>query len=331
MNLGFNHFVSSTAALAILTGSKLVVESCLRVQEGSDERVNAQELYQRLMQQADQTLLSMMENAGGIAEEGFQLLVAGSLECLANCVRGSKVFRDAMREAMEQRNMFEQFGKFLSTEFLSRTVSAEVALIIRLHLAGMAVSLAFSADSRLWAIDRGLLKLVAAIYEASPLREHRKLSKQSESPLFRCNKVLLRLLTVNSAAEKMRAHNALEDLRPHKRKINSAEPETEPWAYYERFLEGGATRLLRRERSVEEWKDQEEKLSGDRSSAPGSSAGPAASPQSDKSSANARAATWRATAARSTRSCTGRPTRLIAKASPVEGARKVARNSSLMF
>lgn len=71
---------------------------------------------------------------------------------------------------------------------------------------------------------QGSLKLIAAIYEASPLRELSKRSKRMASPAYRCNVAIFRLVTIDSAVERMRAHNALEGFRQHKRTINSAEP-----------------------------------------------------------------------------------------------------------
>ncbi|GAQ80476.1 hypothetical protein KFL_000550070 [Klebsormidium nitens] len=61
-------------------------------------------------------------------------------------------------------------------------------------------------------------------------------------------------------AADLRAHNALEGFRPHKRTINGAEPDSHPWAYYEGRLRG-LDMPLRRELSAADWELAEEQLS----------------------------------------------------------------------
>ncbi|GAQ83032.1 hypothetical protein KFL_001330150 [Klebsormidium nitens] len=164
--------------------------------------------------------------------------VLAPLECLANFAAHSKVFRQAMKDACEERTLFDRLG-FLLSAGIQRTLSRRNAQRIRVLMADVAVTLAFSADSQLWALDRGVLKLIAAVYAVSP-GDHRQDALGWEgSPAFLCNAVLLHLLPTESAAEKLRAHNALDGFRPHRRKMNDAAiPELDLWKYFEGKLQG---------------------------------------------------------------------------------------------
>ncbi|GAQ88154.1 hypothetical protein KFL_004040140 [Klebsormidium nitens] len=287
-------------SLATLTSSKVVVERCLRdglppegaergrgpeengtgtgrekthserepeegkIGRGPEEKENARQIYARLVLHIEHfsgpaRLLEALLNSPQLTAFN-SLMVAASLESLANFARASKAFREAIREAAEERNVFEQFGDLLRAEYLAK-MSRRIALEIRLALASLAVSLAYSVDSQMWAIVRGLPKLIAAIYEASPLRESSKYSERLMSPAYRCNMALVRLLSVDSAAEKLRAHNALEGFRPHKRKINMAEPECHPWTTFKIRLQDGELSLTR-EMSAANWKPMEDRLNG---------------------------------------------------------------------
>ncbi|GAQ80472.1 hypothetical protein KFL_000550040 [Klebsormidium nitens] len=292
---------SYTLSLGMLTSSKVVVKRCLREGlrpggeenkfrpeeddetgtkrgekdngggpeekrngRGPEEKENARQIYAHLLRHVAH-FCKIVRLSGGLWNSSTlkrlsTLVVAGSLECLANFARASKAFRDAIRDAAEEPNMFEQLTDLLRSECVAQ-MSSDIVRKIRLALAGLAVSLASSADSQFWAIDRGLLKLIATIYEASPVRELAKLSKRAASPAYRCNIALFRLLSVDTLAEKLRAHNVLEGFRPHKRTINSAEPESHPWAYFEGRLQG-LEMPLRRELSAADWKLAEEQLSG---------------------------------------------------------------------
>ncbi|GAQ83609.1 hypothetical protein KFL_001540270 [Klebsormidium nitens] len=258
---GFNHFHSSTLALALLTSSKVVVESYLREGFGTDEKENAREILTRLVRQTV-GIARMQFQENKVSRAFGTLVIVPSLECLANFARRSKVFRDAIKECAENGSIFDQYKTLLSAETLAAVSPASQTVRVRFHLASIAVSLAFSADSQMWAIDMGLLKLLAAIYEATPLRELSKRSKRHKSPAFRCNKILLRLLDSDATAEKLLAHNALSGFRPHRRKINGAEPEFVAWAFYQRRFQGEKI-PIGTVMSAEDWKLAEQAWNGD--------------------------------------------------------------------
>ncbi|GAQ83610.1 hypothetical protein KFL_001540280 [Klebsormidium nitens] len=256
---GLRHFTYSILALAMLTSSKVVVERYLREGSGPDEKENAREILSRLLRLTVRIARTLQ---GDRAYSTFRtLVIIPSLECLTNFARGSKIFRNAMKECAENGSIFEQYKALLFAESSADESPASETKMVRFHLASMAVSLAFSADSQMWALDMGLLKLVAAIYEATPLRELSKPSERRRSPAFRCNQILLRLLESKETAEKLRAHNALAGFRPHRRKINGAEPEHNTWALFERRFQGldepWGTKL-----SAEAWKDEEQGWNG---------------------------------------------------------------------
>lgn len=124
-----------------------------------EERETARQIYARLMLHIAH-FSAIVRLSGELSirpavNNLVTLVVAGSLECLSNFARASKAFRDAIRDAAEEQNMFERFGDLLRPEHLTKIVP-HTALEIRLSLASLAVSLAHSADSQLWAIDRGL-------------------------------------------------------------------------------------------------------------------------------------------------------------------------------
>ncbi|GAQ91545.1 hypothetical protein KFL_008040010, partial [Klebsormidium nitens] len=186
-----------------------------------------------------------------------------SLECLVNFARASKAFWDSIRDSRTQQDVFHQFQDLLRPAFLA-AMTPEHAHKIRFYLASLAVSLAFSTDSQTWAIDGGLLKLLAAIFQQSPLVEYSKGSQRGHSAAFRCNQVLSRLSTFEPTAQKLRAHNALEGFRPHKRKINSAEPEVHPWSQFVKLLKSAhvTAGLVFDDEAFENYKKMEEALNG---------------------------------------------------------------------
>ncbi|GAQ82489.1 hypothetical protein KFL_001130080 [Klebsormidium nitens] len=190
-----------------------------------------------------------------------EFVVVDSLECLVNFARSSKRFRGALRDTLDEGSVFEQFKDLLKAEFLD-SLSASNARKIRLRLSSLAVCLAFSSDIQSWAIDMGLLKLVAAIYDASPPQEASNQSQRRMVPAFRCNIVLLRLLVSDSTAEKLCAHKALSKFRPHRRKIDDADPECNLWDFFEKRLRGVTFKADRPQFSDEDWRSVEEDCGG---------------------------------------------------------------------
>lgn len=238
-------FIMCSWALGLLSRSTVVVERCLAAGAMGEEQT-AKELYRSLTGNA---LKGARQLAYGpwaeplpkweeaIAVFGEQMIVA-ALESAMSFLRYSRVFRDSMRDALEESSLFEDLGFFLAEDFLAM-ISADWDDRIRRVMADLAVSLAMSTDSQLWALDKGLLKLVAAIYEATTERQLRKDAKRGKlSPLFRCNLVLFNLLQTPAMLEKMRAHNVLAGFRPHKPKMNEADRSTNVWRNFEKRLQG---------------------------------------------------------------------------------------------
>lgn len=246
-------------ALVILSASKVVVERCLRMGGTRAEAETAKRICAALIHQTVGKARNLPKS--GESPDLSAFVIADSLECLVSFARSSKRFRDAMRDSLDQGSVFEQFKDLLNAEFLD-SLSTPLALKIRLQLSCLAVCLAFSADSQSWAIDTGLLKLVAAIYEASPLQELSTQSHRRMAPAFRCNKVLFRLLASDSTTETLRAHNALSGFRPHRRKIDGAEPEHNPWQFFEKRLRGVTFKPDTPEISAEDWRSVEDSCSG---------------------------------------------------------------------
>ncbi|GAQ85344.1 hypothetical protein KFL_002300135 [Klebsormidium nitens] len=164
-------------------------------------------------------------------------MVFAPLECMANFVTGSRIFRAGVRDSLEETTFQDSLGFLLSAGFIE-SLSEDEASIVQHFLTSIASSLAFNPDSLLWAIDKGLLEMVASILGASPFQQLSDYARLRESPISRCTGVLLRLLDSEATTEKLRAHDALTLFRPHKRKINGAYSELKPWKYFERRLEG---------------------------------------------------------------------------------------------
>ncbi|GAQ85341.1 hypothetical protein KFL_002300130 [Klebsormidium nitens] len=228
-----SHYRACCLAVTILTSSEVVVKKFLMGTGRIEDKQTACLIYRNLTTNA---LIRAQALEKG-QDSAAVLWVVLPLECLAKFIRGSRVFRDAMKDISEERNIFETLGYFLSAEFLTKA-GQENAAAIRGWLSEMAASLAFSKDSQLWVLDMGLLKLMAAIYDSTQLQNLLDHMKQTDSPVFRCNAILIRLLEKEATLEKLRAHNALAGFRPHKRKINSADPQYRPWSYFEARLSG---------------------------------------------------------------------------------------------
>ncbi|GAQ79001.1 hypothetical protein KFL_000220320 [Klebsormidium nitens] len=225
----------SYQALGTLTGSKVVVERCLNVL-AKEERQMARIIYKRLLENALKVARSFKD---GVEEHGplIKPLVVGPLECLANFVRGSRIFRAGMRDILEETTISDSLGFFLSADFVEKVIQ-EDATLIQHFLTSLASSLAFYPDSQLWAIDKGLLEMLAAIFESSPLQQLWQGARSSDFPVARCTAILLLLLETEVTTEELRAHNALTTFRPYKWKMELAYPGLEAWSYFETRLEG---------------------------------------------------------------------------------------------
>lgn len=239
-----------------LTSSRVVVERYLDL-VGTDERRNAGDILRKLSSRALKSARTLPKDIGSYVRGTITV----PLMALANFARGSRRgFREVMMESSQEQSIFESLGYLLSSDFLSK-LTARSAFEIRTWLSSLAATLAFSADSQLWALDKGLLKFVAAIYEASPLRDLKNTSQRNGcDPVIRCNAVLLHLLQTEATAERVPAHNALSGFRPHKRKINFAE-KIPPWSYIEARLQGLPAHLPGLP-SAAEWKVRGEKNTG---------------------------------------------------------------------
>lgn len=231
--------------LGMLSRSGVAAERCLTARDAS-EKQNAKELYCNLVGNA---LKAAHQMAYGTWEEPLpkwkalvyihgEQTIGAALDSVADFARYSRVFRDAMKDTLEEISLFECFSVFLAGDFLA-VISARKADRIRRVMADLAVSLSMSPDSQIWALDKGLLKLVAAIYKATTMRQVRDDNRKEEHPpLFRCNTVLFTLLETPATLSKLRAHNALAGFRPHKRKMNEADPSINVWRSFEAQLQG---------------------------------------------------------------------------------------------
>ncbi|GAQ82431.1 hypothetical protein KFL_001110080 [Klebsormidium nitens] len=161
-----------------------------------------------------------------------KMVAVASLGCLATLRARPRRPGTALETSQRSRTYSSDSQALLRPAFLA-AIETDLAQKLRLYLASLAVSL---TDSQIWAIERGLLTLLAAPYKQSSLGEFSKASQRGDSPAFRCNLVLFSLLAFEPTAEKLRAHNALEGFRPHNQKINSAE--VHPWSGFVKRLQG---------------------------------------------------------------------------------------------
>lgn len=83
------------------------------------------------------------------------LMVEAGLEGLANFARRSRAIRQLLQKLAAEHHLFAELAHFISKEYLTAMACAEHARNVRLLLSGHAVSLAFSPDSRTWAVDTG--------------------------------------------------------------------------------------------------------------------------------------------------------------------------------
>ncbi|GAQ83149.1 hypothetical protein KFL_001370190 [Klebsormidium nitens] len=246
----FKFMVVYGTALAYLSSSKVFVERTLRLSAiGAKERQAACKIYRELSGLFVEEARLLQKGEETYEELNFRVMMTAPLQIVANFARGSEAFREAMREVAEQQSLFDYLGPLLSQDFLNK-LPAEDSFGVRAWMTRLVTSLAFAADSQLWALERGLLKLIAAIYEASPLEE----SKRIGSPFVRCTALLLYLLEMEATAERMRVHNALSGFKPHKQKINCSELPFKPWRHIEAKLRKYPVTMMTQPRCPEQWK-----------------------------------------------------------------------------
>ncbi|GAQ91209.1 hypothetical protein KFL_007430065 [Klebsormidium nitens] len=225
-------------ALSILSSNKVVVERCLKIL-GAKERLAARDIYRTLSGMAVQEARSLKRIGAAVEGPSFNTLRFGTrLRNICNFAEASRVFREGMKDVAEEQSIFETLGYLVSPEFLSKLTAFD-SWKLRDLLSRLVESLAIAKDSQLWALDKGLLKLIAAILEGSPVKEP-NLSpnfKPDGSPNQSCAASLVFLLETEAGVEKMRAHNALSGLKPHKQKINGA-PLNRSWNYIETRMQG---------------------------------------------------------------------------------------------
>lgn len=233
-------FFACCMPLALVSRSAVVGERCVLAVEKEESKLY-QSLSGNALRGARELVLGKWEEPlqrwkDMILLFGERMIVAalGSINTLARC---SKAFRNGMKDSLDDGSLYESFSFFLSPEFLG-VVSAGSAFQARFALADLALSLAIPADSQSWALDKGLLKVVAAVYEATSMRDLRKETKLRITPAHLCNIVLANLLQTPAGIEKLRAHNALKGFQPHKRKINEGGPHAEVWRSIETKLRG---------------------------------------------------------------------------------------------
>lgn len=222
MDARISRFRTSCLAISILTSSDVVVKKILMGTGRIEDKQTACAIYQRLT--FNTLIRAQALEQGQIDAATFDVVLP--LQCLAKFIRSSRVFREAMKDVLEEQSIYDTLGFFLSPEFLNKLSDQGTASFIRVWLSEIAVSLAFSTDSQLWVLDMGLLRLMAAIYDTAQLQNLSDHMKQTDSPAFRCNAILLRLLEKEATTQKLRAHNALAGFRPHKQ-CGSAVPALE--------------------------------------------------------------------------------------------------------
>ncbi|GAQ83033.1 hypothetical protein KFL_001330160 [Klebsormidium nitens] len=230
-------------ALGTLGASKVVVD---RYFDGKWEPAKGQSASEVYLSLSGASTDARHLERGQVNLNPFaKAMVVLPFECLANFVRHSKAFRQAMKEASAERTLFDQLG-FLVSAGVHRKLSPENSQRIRVAMADVATSLALSADSQLWALDKGVLKLVEAVYAVSPADYRQDSFRRDRAPTFLCNAILLHMLHTETAAEMLRAHNALVDgFRPHRRKINDAAgPKVDLWIYLKGKLQGRRVRII---------------------------------------------------------------------------------------
>ncbi|GAQ78098.1 hypothetical protein KFL_000080020 [Klebsormidium nitens] len=181
-------------------------------------------------------------------------LLRYGIDGLANLSKGSRVFRDAIRNLPNIAEILQGFKRVFSKDFAKKLdADPQRARDLKFLLTSVIAALAFSADSQIWLLDVGLLDILCAVYESTHRREIANLlvsddpSGRQKIAASRCNTVLLRLVETEEALKKLQQLNALSRLKVHKDIINAASPESEVfWGRLKAGLSGKVPPNLRR-------------------------------------------------------------------------------------
>jgi hypothetical protein len=130
--------------------------------------------------------------------------IAG-LEGLFNLARCSKGYRKLLKRLPNISKIFEGFESVLSKENLNLLGEDGLGNFCdaKRFLSGLVLVLASSTDSMVWAIEMGLLRIIAAIFESTQRCEiTSSWSKWIASPALTCNTALISLLESEASLEK---------------------------------------------------------------------------------------------------------------------------------
>jgi hypothetical protein len=222
-----------TFALVRLADCKVMMDRCLR----EDSTIS------RGLAEAFASLVLMGLEGLRCMKTSVWMLLTG-LEGFLKFSNSSRGFRDTMKQLRNLAHVFESFVSMLSKENLR--LLGENSAVAKLYLSNLILLLALSPDSQMWAIDMGLLRIIAAIYEGTHLRNVAgKSIKQIRNPALKCNAALIRLLDSDASLDKLRQLKALSILKSHKSIINAVQPEAEAWTYIKAKVLGQTVSSMR--------------------------------------------------------------------------------------
>jgi hypothetical protein len=209
-----------TFALVTLANCKVTMDCSLR----EDSTIS------RGLAEAFASLVIMgLESLRCMKTESVWMLLTG-LEGFLNFSISLRGFQDTMKQLRNLAHVFESFVSMLSKENLH--LLGEDSVEVKRYLSNLILLLALSPDSQVWALDMGLLRIIAAIYEGTHMRDVTgKPIKLIGYPALKCNAALIRLLDFDASLDKLRQLKALSILKSHKRIINAVQPDTRAWTY----------------------------------------------------------------------------------------------------
>lgn len=228
----------------------MVVE-CL-VQDGAVARALAEEFIFNLTYGLQQLFCEEQAEVSGGRTLSISLVRIG-IEGLTNLARSSRLFREALKDLPNTTEIFDVFKRVFSKQ-LSKRLEPDQKTIrdFKYLLSSVVASLAFSADSQMWALERGLLDVICAVYEGTHRREIANSlvaednNRRSKCPARKCNMVLLRLVETEGALRKLQQLDALSSLKVYKGVIDAAQAGSGLiWRRIQAGLAGKVPRVLR--------------------------------------------------------------------------------------
>lgn len=155
--------VACTFAFVRLTNSRTVVNWCLR-KEDIARKITAEFTFLVIKGVEDLGSKNAMESAW----DPVWMQIQG-LEGLFNFARCSKGYRELLKRLPTMARSFQAFESVLSREDLNLLGKdgLKCSSDAKSLLSGLVLVLASSTDSMFWAIDMGLLRIIAAIFEST--------------------------------------------------------------------------------------------------------------------------------------------------------------------